>query len=69
MDALIAKFEIIKDWKIIIHILKQTDDPLTPIEQEVRTEMMLWSARLATTGEYPWDRAIDNMVILHIKLG
>ncbi|XP_026461245.1 cohesin subunit SA-2-like [Ctenocephalides felis] len=62
VDALIAKFEIIKDWKIIIHILKQTDDLLTPIEQEVLTEMMLWSARLATTGEYPWDRAIDNMV-------
>ncbi|XP_026461241.1 cohesin subunit SA-2-like [Ctenocephalides felis] len=62
VDALIAKFEIIKDWEIMIHILTQTDDLLTPIEQDVLTEMMLWSARLATTGEYPWDRAVDNMV-------
>ncbi|XP_026475742.1 cohesin subunit SA-1-like [Ctenocephalides felis] len=65
VDALVANIEIIKDWNSMIHILTQeNDDPLTPIPQpqEILIEIMFWCASLSSTGEYPGERATDNMV-------
>ncbi|XP_026482796.1 cohesin subunit SA-1-like [Ctenocephalides felis] len=65
VDALVANIEIMKDWNSMIHILTQeNDDPLTPIPQpqEILIEIMFWCASLSSTGEYPGERATDNMV-------
>ncbi|XP_026482793.1 cohesin subunit SA-1-like [Ctenocephalides felis] len=65
VDALVANIEIMKDWNSMIHILTQeNDDPSTPIPQlqEILIEIMFWCASLSSTGEYPGERATDNMV-------